>query len=579
VAARAGAESTSSEVTPSTWSEIPAVPRATPRSRGWRVLTRLLLPLAFAGILWLLDFEVAAVLVAIAVVVLTVIGIASPALSQRIEHVMARFGHWVGSVIGFVLLTIVNLFVFTPIAFFMWLFRHDTLAPGVRRDAPSFWHAHTGRAFPKRQFTDERALWAPVGATRAPRRPILRVATVVGVVSLILVADLGAGWVYDEVSNETHGTAAVADDTFDPPNEPALRDSPWAAEVLAEQEELPGKVDPFLGYRMGSKASTYTNVVDGVRTSYQSKAPGQKISVWFFGASALFGSGQRDDHTIPSEFARLAEADGLPVEVRNYGRPAVSMWQELELFQQLVSSGQRPDLVVFYDGFNDLAWQMNIELSTEPTNIYAVRDTTTNVGAGGVDSATRITTPTSTDGGTTLDDVVDAYWDQSASHHVYDALHDLIAGDDEKQKVQFAKGVEQKDPATTPSTEHDAAQNAISIQSRAATLAAAVAESVGAQASFFWQPTVFTKRLLPDEERYLSLDTYEPARWDPAVKEARSLLKSTPFVDVGDALDLATSPVFWDFVHTNEEGARLSAVALYSNLHAQLEARAEAASK
>ncbi len=60
------------------------------------------------------------------------------------------------------------------------------------------------------------------------------------------------------------------------------------------------------------------------------------MSVWFFGASALFGDGQRDDHTIPSEFARLAEADGIPVEVRNYGRPGIAMWQELELFEQLV---------------------------------------------------------------------------------------------------------------------------------------------------------------------------------------------------------------------------------------------------
>src|SRR4029077_8544827 len=113
-----------------------------------------------------------------------------------------------------------------------------------------------------------------------------------------------------------------------------------------------------------------TNIYDGVRKSYQSTAPGQKVSVWFFGASALFGEGQRDDHTIPSEFARLAEADGIPLEVRNFGRPGTAMWQELELFQQVVSTGQKPDRVVFYDGFNDLAWQMNVKLTTEPTNIY-----------------------------------------------------------------------------------------------------------------------------------------------------------------------------------------------------------------
>ena len=100
--------------------------------------------------------------------------------------------------------------------------------------------------------------------------------------------------------------------------------------------------------------------------------------------------------------------------------------------------------------------------------------------------------------------------------------------------------------------------------------------SVGADASFFWQPTVFTKKLLPDEQRYLALDSYEPARWDPAIKQAREQLPTTPFVDLGDSLDSATTPVLWDFVHTNEEGARLAATAIYAHLLPQLRARAEA---
>jgi lysophospholipase L1-like esterase len=44
-------------------------------------------------------------------------------------------------------------------------------------------------------------------------------------------------------------------------------------------------------------------------------------------------------------------------------------------------------------------------------------------------------------------------------------------------------------------------------------------------------------------------------------------------VDIGAALDSATDPVLWDFVHTNEEGARLSARAIFDNLQPQLEAR------
>jgi lysophospholipase L1-like esterase len=536
------------------------------------------LPLAFAALLWWIGFTVAAVFVVVAVVLLTTITVVSPPLAARIEHLMGRFGHWVGRLIAVVLLTIVNLFVFTPVAFVMWLFRYDALAPGMRRDAPSFWYGHTGRELPKRQFADERTLWAPVGAAKAPRRPVLRVATVVGVVVLVLLADLGAGWLYDEVSSETHGTAAVADDTFNPPDEPALRDSPWAAEALAEQANIPSVADSFLGYRPGDKASTYTNLVDGVRTSYQSQVPGKKVSVWFFGASALFGDGQRDDHTIPSEFARLAEADGIALEVRNYGRPGIAMWQELQLFQQTVAAGQRPDLVVFYDGFNDLAWQMNLDLSAEPTNVYdRTSNGATNAGANGVDAAAPSKpAAVSPDRGTTLADVVDGYWDQSASHHVYDALHDLFAGSD-TPKAQFAEGVEEKLPAQALEPIAQAAQNAVSIQSRAATLATAVASSVGADTSFFWQPTVFTKKLLPEEQRYLTFDSYEPARWNPATEQARQHLKRTPFVDLGDALDSATAPVFWDFVHTNEEGARLAATAVYANLLPELRARAKAA--
>ncbi len=274
----------------------------------------------------------------------------------------------------------------------------------------------------------------------------------------------------------------------------------------------------------------------------------------------------------------MAEADGLPVEVRNYGRPGIAMWQELELFEQMVSSGQKPDLVVFYDGFNDLAWQMNVRLSPQPDNIYdstvgqAAETSTIDTNA----TAKRPAIPVTTDSGTTFSDVTQAYWDQSASHHVYDAMHDLIVGSD-APKVQFAKGVQQRETSDVPASDESlqAAKNAVSIQSRAAKLATAVARSVGADASFYWQPNVFTKRLLPDEQAYLGLGSYEPARWDPAVREARTMLKKTPFVDLGAALDSATEPVLWDFVHTNEVGARLSAEAIYAHVHQQLQQRVD----
>ena len=69
----------------------------------------------------------------------------------------------------------------------------------------------------------------------------------------------------------------------------------------------------------------------------------------------MFGWFQRDEHTIPSEFARLAEADGIPVRVVNYAHARL---RELAGVAAAAGSssagGQRPDLAVFYDGANEL---------------------------------------------------------------------------------------------------------------------------------------------------------------------------------------------------------------------------------
>jgi len=250
----------------------------------------------------------------------------------------------------------------------------------------------------------------------------------------------------------------------------------------------------------------------------------------------------------------------------------VSMWQEVELFEQLVAAGRKPDLVVFYDGFNDLFGQLDIKLSAEPTNFF---DSTAGESIGtpvaSARHAARAAAPSANDEGG-LSGVVDAYWDQSASRRVYDALDELFGGSDQPA-IRFAKGVEQRDTsgAPAPAESVQAARYAISIQERAAKVAATVADGIGAQAAFFWQPSVFTKRLLPEEQAYLGLEGYEPARWTPAVQEARRLLVRSPITDLGDVLDRASAPVLWDFVHTNEDGARLAAQALYANLVAKLQ--------
>ena len=67
----------------------------------------------------------------------------------------------------------------------------------------------------------------------------------------------------------------------------------------------------------------------------------------------MWGSGARDDFTIPSYVARDLHDRGLPVEVTNFGESGYVSKQELIGLIGELEKGNVPDLVVFYDGVND----------------------------------------------------------------------------------------------------------------------------------------------------------------------------------------------------------------------------------
>ena len=78
--------------------------------------------------------------------------------------------------------------------------------------------------------------------------------------------------------------------------------------------------------------------------------------LFFFGGSTMWGSWQRDSLTIPSLVAAELAARGIDdVEVRNYGETGYVFTQEVIRLILELRRGERPALVVFYDGINDIA--------------------------------------------------------------------------------------------------------------------------------------------------------------------------------------------------------------------------------
>src|SRR3954451_8179244 len=73
-----------------------------------------------------------------------------------------------------------------------------------------------------------------------------------------------------------------------------------------------------------------------------------------FGGSTLCGIGARDHYTIPSFLSKmLTQAFPERIRVTNYGTTGFVNTQEMILLIRELQRGCRPQIVIFYDGYND----------------------------------------------------------------------------------------------------------------------------------------------------------------------------------------------------------------------------------
>ncbi len=366
------------------------------------------------------------------------------------------------------------------------------------------------------------------GANGIPtRRRTPRLAGTLAVVLVLVGLDLGAGAIWNRTldtdrSGETFpfvgarpplpaGTVPGRDDVR--ADSPAFADSPWAADYFREFHQQGYETQPYTytGYR--DRSGTYLNIRDNVRASADA---GEGPVVWFFGGSTMFGEGQRDDHTIPSEFARLAEADGRPVQVVNFGVQADSNYQSmLRLEQALATRRPLPDLVVFYDGANEISQHLS-QPATDQPQLYQ------GIYAGG---------PSSPD----ADDDVWSAWRRTSL--LAQALGAGTAGSD----------------SDLPAPEDEIVDNIVGVYRRGQRLARSLATDAGAEYASYFQPARF----------------YDET---PVADEVRARLPEGT-VDLTSVLEGAGDEIYFDEVHTNEEGARRIAQAMYDDLRSQVAER------
>lgn len=356
-------------------------------------------------------------------------------------------------------------------------------------------------------------------------------ARVVGLVVLILAADVAVGSAWQKVTRSEAAGAKLGrvagvdleETSYDPRADGvALRDQPWADAYLRELQSLPGAYWPYTLTKPGDHDGRFITIDGWTRSSYQSSGPDRGPTLALFGGSAMFGEGQRDEHTIASELARLAEAEGLALHVVNYGQRAWTSWQEALLFEDVTATTDPPDLALFYDGANDVTTQLQSVTAGHPTHydVEAVR-------------ARLESTPP----------VASEVWDWYTSHSALLKVARRIRGQGRADRLAPPNPVTSDDPPG------EIASRTLTVYERARELILDVGRRRDIEVDFFWQPLL-------------------EWRENPAYAATTRRL-TPPTIDLSDAL-VDHPEVYLDSIHTNEEGARRVAVRMWETLEPQV---------
>jgi hypothetical protein len=321
-----------------------------------------------------------------------------------------------------------------------------------------------------------------------------------------------------------------ASDPRDGPDPAALADQDEAEATVAQTTEvLDHRVfAPFVGWTVADADEEHVHVADGVRQTISTPVDGDPVEVWLFGGDGLFGTAQRDDHTIASELVAAAADDGVALEVTNFGVPGYRNHQETVLLAERLGVVDPPDLVVFYDGLTDL----EAVVGGSAAGLPFVRD---------------------------------------PGHGYAAAFQETVAANQDRAVLADGQGLLAR--AGPPIPAQEAAVRVVEQYEQGVAFGRTLAEAYGFEVVHVWAPDVHSKTLVEDERPVLTrlgLDGWRAEQWRAISAAVRDRLPGG-VRDLSGALDQVSAPVLVDAAELNELGAGVVADRLWDEVRPVVE--------
>jgi len=376
---------------------------------------------------------------------------------------------------------------------------------------------------------------------------------------LVLFLEFGVDWLRRGLRRLRHGRATK-------PGRSALADAYGGAEwpiAYFDEFNRSVRVDfaPHVGWWMRPFRGRFVTIDErGLRaTPGEERAAPDATRILCLGGSTMFGMGARDEHTIPAALARRLGEDGHRVTVTNAGQLGFNSTQETIALQGLLKQGARPDIVVFYDGINEM---MCAEQTGLPDHVMheAPRHAEFNL----------------------------LYTDRRVAL-LQAAL--ITAMPRTVRRLRELTGLPLRGPLPTAGPDLGSADierlatEVVGIYAANVRLVRLLAASYGFQAVFFWQPVITTKRVKTADELFFEAeftrDVYRRREFFALVQAAYEahpeLRGASDTLDLSRLFDEHAWPLYIDLYHVTEPGNAAVAEAMLPALSAILPAPRRAA--
>lgn len=129
----------------------------------------------------------------------------------------------------------------------------------------------------------------------------------------------------------------------------------WGKQHLTDSAGSFNEYVTYVEFREKPHVSATLNIDnEGRRRVPGSCEHAQAFTVMAFGGSTMFGAGVPDPFTIPAYLADMLNRQSRCVRVVNYGSGWWQSSQSLIQLLEVIKQGVRPQVVIFYDGINEV---------------------------------------------------------------------------------------------------------------------------------------------------------------------------------------------------------------------------------